>query len=85
MKCLAKTLELLFRNKKVGKIDLKLVYQSSKYQKAAASNQNNCMQSLAVHHPCDLVIVSSKVWLRILLNEIIYIGNDILISETVLY
>lgn len=29
-------------------------------------------------YPCDLVIVLSKVWVRILLNEIISVSNNIL-------
>ena len=44
------------------------------------SKQYRCMYVEAPKHPCDLVIVWSEVWVKILLNEIISVSDNILNS-----
>ena len=75
-----KTLEQLFSlpEVEVGKTDLDLIYPSKDYYGVVVSKQNKCMYFLVARHPCELTIILSEVWVRILLNEIISIANNIL-------
>lgn len=55
-----------------------MLYPSEDYYDLIDSRQNRCMHFLVARHPCELAIVPSEVWIRILLNEIISVGHDIL-------
>ena len=78
-----KDLEPLFARPEVevSIIDLNLLYLSKDYYDLVVSKQNRCMYFLVARHPCELAIVLSKVLVRILLNEIISIADDILKSH----
>lgn len=73
-------LELLFGSPEVEitTINLDLVYPSKYYFDPAVLKQNRCKQFPVVRHSCELAIVLSEVWVRILLNEIISVVDDIL-------
>ena len=73
-------LELLFGSPEVEitTINLDLVYPSKYYFDPVVSKQNRCKHFPVVRHSCELAIVLSEVWVRILLNGIISVVDDIL-------
>ena len=71
---------MLFANAEVRRLDLDVLYWSEAHHALVESKQYRCMYVEALKHPCDLVIVWSEVWLRILLNEIISVSDNILNS-----
>ena len=50
------------------------------YYSGHDSKQNRCMYFLVAKQPCELAVKLSEVWMRISINEIVSIPNDLLID-----
>ena len=71
-----KDLELLFAKAEVRRLDLDVLYWSEAHHGLVGSKQYRRIYNVTLKHPCDLVINLSKVWVRILLNEIIFVSDN---------
>ena len=68
-----KDLQLLFT-----KANLRYFSSDVLYYSGHDSKQNRCMYFLVAKQPCELAVKLSEVWMRISINEIVSIPNDLL-------
>ena len=60
---------------------LDVFYYSGTHCALIYSNQNRCMYFLVVKQPRELAIKLSEVWIRILINDMVFSSNDFLIDS----
>ena len=57
-----------------------LLYCSETYYTLVDSKQNTCLYFLVVKQPCELAVKLPEVWVRISINDIASISNNLLID-----
>ena len=62
------------------KANLRYFSSDDLYYSGHDSKQNRCMYFLVAKQPCELAVKLSEVWMRISINEIVSIPNDLLID-----
>ena len=75
-----KDLELLFTKANLIHFSLDVLHHPGNHYTLVDSKQNRCMYFLVAKEPCELTVKLSEVWIRILINEIVSISNDLLID-----
>ena len=60
---------------------LDVFYYSGTHCALIYSNQNRCMYFLVVKQPRELAVKLSEVWIRILINDMVFSSNDFLIDS----
>ena len=78
-KIFSNEIELLFVKARRMRFNSKVLYSSETHFQLVNSKQNRCMYFLAVKQPCDIIFFLSEVYVRILINQIVSIFNDIFV------